>query len=253
MSAASLTSLTDGYRALVFGASGGIGAAFVDFLRSDPRCSVVYAASRQQTGASQTGAAGKMHRLGFDLEDEPGIANAVAQASADGPLDLVLVATGLLHDGAFQPEKTLRALAPVALERAFRVNAIGPALIGKHALRHMPRDRKAVFAALSARVGSISDNRLGGWHSYRASKAALNMLVRNLAIEMAMRHPQAVCVTLHPGTVATRLSQPFQESVAPGKLFTAQRSASALMAVIDALAPSQSGRLFAWDGKEIPF
>lgn len=244
----SLASLAPGYRALVFGASGGIGAALVQALANDPRCGVVYAASRSPiTGGD------KVRPLPFDLEDEASIAAAVAHASADGPLDLVLVATGLLHDDAIKPEKTFRAITPEALEKAFRINTTGPALIAKYALRELPRDRKAVFAALSARVGSISDNRLGGWHAYRASKAALNMLIRTFSIELALRYPKALCIALHPGTVDSRLSAPFQAGVPEGKLFTPERSATALLSVIDNLSADQTGKLFAWDGQEIPF
>jgi NAD(P)-dependent dehydrogenase (short-subunit alcohol dehydrogenase family) len=134
---------------------------------------------------------------------------------------------------------------------AFAINAAGPAQIARLLLPAMPRDRRTLFAALSARVGSISDNRLGGWHSYRASKAALNMLIRCLAIEQARSHPQAVCVALHPGTVDTGLSKPFQAGVKPDQLFAPAKAAGHLLAVLDALAPSQSGRLFAWDGKEL--
>lgn len=244
----SLSSLAPNYRALVFGASGGIGAALVEALSADPRCGVVYAASR-----SPIAGVGKVHPLPFNLEDEASIAAAVAQASADGPLDLVLVATGRLHDEAIKPEKTFRAITPEALDKAFRINTTGPALIAKYALRELPRDRKAVFAALSARVGSISDNRLGGWHAYRASKAALNMLIRTFSIELALRYPKALCIALHPGTVDSRLSAPFQAGVPEGKLFTPERSATALLSVIDNLSADQTGKLFAWDGQEIPF
>lgn len=248
MNAAALTSFAPGYRALVFGAGGGIGRALVAALAADPRCGEVFAAAR---GAGASGA--KVRPLAFDLEDEASIAEAAAQAAQHGPLDLVIVATGLLHDAAIMPEKSWRALDPAAFERAFRINATGPALIAKHVLGHLPRDRKAAFAALSARVGSIGDNRLGGWHAYRASKAALNMLVRTCAIELARRNPAAVCVTLHPGTVATQLSAPFQAGVAPEKLFTPQASASFLLAVLDRLSGADTGKLFAWDGAEIPF
>ena len=243
-----LSTLTPGYRALVFGASGGIGAALVHLLANDPRCGAVYAAARSPIAGGE-----KVHPLSFDLEDEASISAAVADSSAGGPLDLVLVATGLLHDDAIKPEKTFRTITPEALEKAFRINTTGPALIAKHALRELPRDRKAVFAVLSARVGSISDNRLGGWHAYRASKAALNMLIRTFSIELALRHPKALCIALHPGTVDSRLSAPFQAGVPAGKLFTPERSATALLSVIDNLAPTQTGKLFAWDGQEIPF
>ncbi|MGC1469467.1 MAG: SDR family oxidoreductase [Sphingorhabdus sp.] len=159
----------------------------------------------------------------------------------------------MLHQAAIQPEKSLRALSTDAFEQAFAINTIGPALIGKHMLPRLPKDRRSVFAFLSARVGSISDNRLGGWHAYRASKAALNMIVRNLAIEMARTHPQAIIVALHPGTVDTELSSPFQRSVAPEKLFTAEYAAEQMLQVLGDLTPEDSGHLFAWDGEKIPF
>lgn len=165
---------------------------------------------------------------------------------------MVIVATGLLHDASgLQPEKTWRALEAGSLERSFRVNSIGPALVAKHCLPLLARDRKSVFAALSARVGSIEDNRLGGWHAYRASKAALNMLIRTLSIELAHRNPTAICVALHPGTVDTALSRPFQRGV--NTLFSPPRAATCLLEVMDDLTSEHSGQLFAWDGQRIPF
>ena len=137
------------------------------------------------------------------------------------------------------------------MARLFAVNTIGPALIAKHALPLLPKTGKSVFAALSARVGSISDNGLGGWHSYRASKAALNMLLKNFAIELKFKRKEAVCIGLHPGTVDTGLSQPFQKNVADGKLFTPAYSAARLLSVIDGAAPADSGKCFAWDGAEV--
>ncbi len=137
------------------------------------------------------------------------------------------------------------------MRRSFEINTIGPALIAKHVLPLLPRDRRAVFAVLSARVGSISDNRLGGWYSYRASKAALNQIIRCLAIELAPKRPQAICVGLHPGTVDTALSKPFQGNVADTRLFTTDQSAAHLLNVIAALTPAQSGRVFDWAGQEI--
>jgi len=229
-------------RALVFGASGGVGAALCAVLAAHPRTAAVYAAAR--------GAAAPWD---FSLEDEATIARVAAAAAAAGPLDLVLVATGMLHETGLQPEKTWRALEPTALARAFAINATGPALIAKHTLGLLRRDAKSVFACLSARVGSIEDNRLGGWHAYRASKAALNMLTRNFAIELRQRNPRAICVALHPGTVDTRLSRPFQSAVPDGKLFTPERSACALLTVLDRLSTADSGRVWAWDGQPIPF
>lgn len=254
-----LGSLPDGYRAAVFGASGGIGAAFVDALIADPRCAAVYAGARggaQRAAAGPAATAGgssKLRAFHFALQDEASIEDAAAELARDGALHLVLVTTGMLHDVETRPEKTWRSLSAAALNRAFLVNTIGPALIAKHLLGSLaPRD-KAVFAALSARVGSITDNRLGGWHAYRASKAALNMLIRTCAIELAARNKSAVCIALHPGTVDTQLSRPFQAGVKSGSLVSAAQSVQHLLRVIDGAGPAQSGGLFAWDGSQIPF
>ena len=245
-----LESFPHNFRALVFGAGGGLGAAFVTALCADPRCGAVYAASRR---AAASGAGDAPRPLRFDLTDEASIAAAVAEAAADGPLHLVLVATGVLHAAALQPERTWRSLSAASMTEAFAINTIGPALVAKHALPRLASGEKAVLGFLSARVGSIEDNRLGGWHSYRASKAALNMVMRTLAVELAQRNKTAACVSLHPGTVDTALSRPFQASVAAAKLFSPAQSAGYLLAVIDGLTPAQSGRAFAWDGAQIPF
>lgn len=243
-----LVSLREGYRAAVFGASGGIGGALVRLLAEDSRCSAVYAGARQAPGSGA-----KIHPFSFDLTQEETIAACVSRIGLEGDLDLAIVASGLLHDADLQPEKTMRALNPAMLARSFAVNAVGPALIAKHILPRLPRDRKSVFAALSARVGSISDNRSGGWHAYRASKAALNQLIRTCAIELGVRNRQAICVTLHPGTVDTPMSGPFRAGVSPDRLFTPQTSASHLLAVIDRLKADMSGGFFAWDGARIDF
>lgn len=241
-------SCAGGKRALVFGASGGIGGAVVRQLEADPDYAVIFAASRNDAARGC-----KTIPLRFDLMDEASIASTVQTATAEGSLDLVFVATGLLHDDAHQPEKTFRALSATTLDHLFRVNATGPALIAKHALPHLRKDKRAAFAVLSARVGSISDNRLGGWHSYRASKAALNMMIRTFAIELARTHPEALCVALHPGTVDTQLSKPFQKNVPEGKLFTGEESARALLTVLGGLGARASGGLFAWNGEKIDF
>ncbi len=231
--------------ACVLGASGGIGAALTQQLAGDPAVAKVYAGARGRVDGGD-----KIHPFAFDLTDEGSIADA---AAAIGPVDLVVIATGLLHGDAVQPEKSYRSQSADGYARTLAINTIGPALIGKYFLPLLPRDRRSLFAALSARVGSISDNRLGGWHSYRASKAALNMILRNFAIELARSHPDAVVAALHPGTVDTPLSEPFQRNVEPGKLFTPAYSAECLLAVLDKLTAEDSGKMFAWDGAEIPF
>ena len=223
--------------AVVIGASGGMGGAIADRIEASGAFSQVHRLSRSGTG--------------FDLESEETIALAAARI-AEGPRPtLVFVATGVLHDGQ-EPERSYRTLGAEHMLRDYRINTLGPALVAKHFLPLMPKDQRAVFAALSARVGSIGDNRLGGWHSYRASKAALNMILKNLSIDMARTHPLAVIAGLHPGTVATDLSAPFQKGVAPGKLFDAAYSAERLLAVLDGLSPKDSGGVFAWDGARIP-
>ncbi len=223
-------------QAVVIGASGGIGAALVEALRDEDIATRGFA--RSFAGADH-----------IDLEDEASIAAAAASLST-AP-DLVIVATGLLHAGERGPEKSIAHLDPAWLHRQFAVNAIGPALVAKHFLPLMPRTGRTVFAALSARVGSISDNRLGGWYGYRASKAALNQLVRTASVEEKRRNDRSIVVALHPGTVDTALSRPFQANVQAGRLFDAGRAAVQLLDVIDGLRVIDSGKLFDWEGKEV--
>jgi len=231
-------------RALVVGASGGIGGALAIALADHG--AVVHALSRRGVATDTRLVTGTI-----DIEDEASIADAASALRAEGPLDLVMVATGLLHAKGVAPEKSYRQLSGASFERYFAVNATGPALVAKHFLPLLRKDRPSVFAALSARVGSIGDNRLGGWYGYRASKSALNMIVKTLAVELARTHPQATCVALHPGTVATDLSQPFQRGVPADKLFSPDTAAKHLLDVIASLSASESGSIFAWDGAEI--
>lgn len=236
-------------QAVIIGASGGIGRALTDALAERADMTRIHALSR----SGETPAQPKVEPGQIDILDEASLEAAAARVAGEGEPELVIVASGILSDGAeLQPEKSYRHQNRAAFERVFAVNTIGPALVAKHFLPIMPRQGRAVFAALSARVGSISDNRLGGWHAYRASKAALNMLIRNYAIEQARRNPDFISVSLHPGTVDTDLSAPFQGNVLPAQLFTPEQSAAHLLDVIEALAPDSSGKAFDWAGEEIP-
>ncbi len=232
--------------AVIFGSSGGIGRALTEGVIASGAYTAVYAISR--SGAAIDGAISLM----ADFTNDAQLAAVAAEIGAAGPVTLCLVASGLLSGDGVSPEKTYRALSADAFARVFAANTIAPALIAKHMLPLMPKAERSVFAALSARVGSISDNRLGGWHAYRASKAALNMLIRNFAIEQARRAPGSICIGLHPGTVDTGLSKAFQGGVPGEKLFTPEQSASYLLQVIDGLTPEDSGKCFDWAGKEIP-
>jgi NAD(P)-dependent dehydrogenase (short-subunit alcohol dehydrogenase family) len=218
-------------RALVVGASGGIGEAL--FMALQERAEIVGLSRR---------------RDGLDVTSEVSVAAALG--GLDGPFDLIAIATGALVLDGQGPEKTLKAISSDGLARSFAVNAIGPALVIKHAVRLMPRDRIAKLAVLSARVGSIGDNALGGWYGYRAAKAALNQLVHTAAIEVARTHPQSVLVALHPGTVETGLA-PLQRAGHPAVLPT--EAAANLMAVLDRLGPADTGGFFDWQGKVVPW
>ena len=233
--------------AVVVGASGGIGGALVRGLQEGGRYRRVLALSRSGPHSH------------IDLLDEDSIAAAVhgpvtdALHDAGAPLRLVVVATGVLQgERIAAPERSYRALDPDSLMASMRINMIGPALVAKHMLPLLPREGRSVFAALSARVGSIADNRLGGWHAYRSAKAALNVMLRNFAIELARTHPEALVLGLHPGTVATALSRPFQAGVGREKLFTPDFAAARLLSVMETATVAQSGQVLAWDGALVP-
>ena len=237
--------------AVVVGASGGIGRALAEALVGSSAYGRVVALSRRRPDGWEDDA----QRLWApaDILDERSLAAAAEVVAAAGCPTRIVVATGRLSLDTSGPEKSMRALEADTLASLFAVNAIGPVMVAKHLLPLTPRDRPSLFAALSARVGSIGDNRLGGWHSYRASKAALNMLIRNLAIEHRRTRPLSACVALHPGTVQTALSAPYQGSVQPDRLFTPTQSAGALMSVMANLGPEDNGGFFAWDGQPIPW
>ena len=243
-----MDSLGKNLHVAVLGASGGIGAALVAELARDVDVEAVHAFSRTPVSDPLP----KVHPGFVDLEDEDSIKAAASTCGNQGRLSLVIVATGVLHRAdTLQPEKSFRALDPAQMRLAFATNAIGPALVAKHFLPQLTKGPRSVFAVLSARVGSISDNRYGGWYAYRASKAALNMLIKTLAVELRFRNRSALCLALHPGTVDTGLSKPFQQNLKEGQLFQRERAAAQLLQVIDNARPDQSGSLLAWDGQEI--
>lgn len=230
-----MDSLGEGYRALVIGAGGALGGAFCQLLEEDPRCAQVLALGRSTTPA-------------LDLEHPQSIADAAVALARQAPLHLILLATGVLHRPGVSPEKSLAALQAEALQAVFQINALGPALVLQQFLPLLaPRGAMAV---LSAKVGSIGDNRLGGWYAYRASKTALNMLVKTAAIELARSRPQARLFSLHPGTVLSPLSQPFRGAAAgrPPRVAAAE-----LLNLIDRLDPADSGGFFAYDGEPLPW
>lgn len=244
--------------AVVQGASRGIGAALTAALLERSEVSGVIATSRAPERseellrlAQQHGE--RLHTLPLDVEDERSIAAAAEQVQAHCGRDLriLLNVAGLLHEGQQQPEKRWEDLTAAHLARAFCVNATGPVLVARHLLPAFARRGRTLIASLSARVGSISDNRLGGWYAYRASKAAQNMLTRTLSIELSRRLPECVCVGLHPGTVETDLSAPFRRGSGSAQRFAPHQAAAHLLEVLAGLDTARSGRCFAWDGQEI--
>ncbi|MGL4405200.1 MAG: SDR family NAD(P)-dependent oxidoreductase [Notoacmeibacter sp.] len=225
-----------GGHAVILGASGGIGAAMLDAAKASGQFSKVSGFARPH----------------FDITDETSIAKATQSlGQSEAPLRFVLVATGYLHGQKGMPEKGLRQLDPAFMAYNFQVNAIGPALVMKHILPLMAREGKAVFAVVSAKVASLGDNQLGGWHSYRASKTALNMYLKNAAIEMARTRPELVLTSLHPGTVETKLSQPFAKAGLDVR--TPAVAADDMMRVIDGLAAADSGGFFNHLGVKLPW
>jgi NAD(P)-dependent dehydrogenase (short-subunit alcohol dehydrogenase family) len=229
-------SFPDGFQALVLGASGAIGGALARRLEADVRCAGVTRLGRRSTPA-------------VDFDDEASVAAAAAALKARGPFHLIVNAAGLLHTRDFLPEKRLGQLHYAQMEATFRANAFGPALVLAHFAPLLDRER-GVLAVLSAKVGSIGDNRLGGWYSYRASKAALNMFVKTAAIEVARGNPRAVLVALHPGTVDSSLSAPFRGHEI-GR--TPAVAAADLLRVIDSLTPADTGGFRAYDGATLPW
>ncbi len=244
--------------ALVQGASRGLGLAFVEQLLARGRVRVVATARSPERSAQLMARAEcsgpRLLCVPLDVTDESSIEAAAERIGSAFPrLDLLVNCAGLLHDAALRPEKRLEQVDPERLRRLFDVNAIGPLLVARHFLPLLTHGDRAVVANVSARVGSIEDNRIGGWYGYRASKAAQNMFTRTLAIELHRRAPAVVCVALHPGTVETDLSAPFRRGVPPERRFAPKRAAERLLDVIDSLGPEDSGSFLDWARKPIPW
>lgn len=218
--------------ALIIGSSGGIGSALSNTLAA--RGVAVTALSRS--------------RDGLDVTDEASVEAALG--ALNGSFDLVFVATGALEINGSEPEKTLRHVTADAMIDQFKLNTVGPSLVLKHAMRLLPRKGRSVFAALSARVGSIGDNRLGGWYSYRTSKAALNQMIHSGAIELARTHKDLICVALHPGTVETKFTEKY---VGHNPSVPAAEAAANLLSVLEGMTPDDTGKFFDWQGKEVPW
>ena len=231
-----MNTFPDGFRALIIGASGGIGAAFVDALTQNPRCGQVLGLHRHSEPA-------------IDFDDEASVAAAAAELARQPKFHLIINATGVLHSPGAMPEKKLSDLNYAQLMDTFRINTFGPAMVLRHFTPLLDPERSAM-ALISAKVGSIEDNRLGGWYSYRASKAALNMLIKTAAIEVKRSKPQAVLVSLHPGTVNSKLSQPFRGAEI-GR--PAAEAAQDMLRVINQLQPADTGGFYTYDGKVLPW
>ncbi len=234
----------------IIGSTGGIGQAFLEHYAASKETQSIYACSRSPEVYQDN----RIISIDLDLEQPDSIAAAAGQIEARS-LDLIIATTGILHadgDTPLQPEKSIRDIDAEQFQRVLAINTIGPALLMRYFLPLLKKDCRAVFALLSARVGSISDNRLGGWYSYRASKAALNMLIKTASIETRRVNKQAIIIGLHPGTVDSELSKPFQARVPEHKLFSATQSAGYMADVMDTVDVQASGKCFAWDGKEIP-
>jgi NAD(P)-dependent dehydrogenase (short-subunit alcohol dehydrogenase family) len=246
-------------RCLVVGANRGIGLALVENLLQSEATGEVIAVHRPATGLEQLESLAQ--RFGDRLQLWP--LDFTRQASLEefstrlrdtgGGIDLAIHAAGMLHQGDIQPEKSVSQCRVEHLRQLFEVNSIYPLMVAQALLAAQSRRQAFTFAALSAMVGSIGDNRLGGWYGYRASKAALNQFVRTLSIECRGRFPRAVIVAIHPGTTDTALSRPFQRNVQPGKLYAPEQSATRILNVLDALDESNSGQFFNWDGRQIPW
>ena len=249
---------SDRANALIVGASQGIGLGFVKSLLQQDNFKSIYATYRNPDTASELldleRHEDRLKCLQVDITDESQIAAATKEIqNSVKHLHLAIYCVGVLHDLHLFPEKSLRQIDPEKLLYSFQVNSIGAVLLAKHLMPLFNKKERSIFASISAKVGSIGDNRLGGWYGYRASKAALNMFLKTTAIEYSRRCPKTIVVALHPGTTDTRLSQPFQKNVPPGKLFPVEHTVDLLSKVISGLEIKDSGEFFSWDGTQLPW
>lgn len=254
-----LDSYLNPINSLIVGASGGIGLEFTRQLLADEKVEQVFATYRGITPTVeleelQQNYPQKLQLLALDITEELQIAKmteAIRQQVTK--LHFVINCVGLLHEGSLQPEKSLRQIDPENLFTYFQVNSIGGILLAKHLLPLLKHSDRSILATISAKVGSIGDNQLGGWYGYRASKAALNMFLKTAAIEYKRSSPRTIIALLHPGTTDTKLSKPFQRNVPPEKLFSRDRTVRQLLAVLDKLTEADSGEFFSWDGSHLPW
>ena len=230
----------------VIGSSGAIGSAFVNHYINDLSINSIFSFSRSGIGIDNN----KVKHFSIDIENESSIENA-AKSVEETNFDEIIIASGLLHTNEFGPEKSIKDLKADNILKVINVNTVGPAIIGKYFLPLLNKDNKSVMAFLSARVGSISENKLGGWYAYRASKSALNQVIKTFSIELKRTNPKAIIIGLQPGTVDSELSAPFKRSVSNNKLFSAEYSVSQLLEVIERADDSSSGNLISWDGEII--
>lgn len=245
-------------KALIVGGNRGIGLEFVKQLLKDERFDQIFATYRTEADATEllqlAQIHSKLHCIVMDITEESQIEQGLAEIKNLTPeLHFVINCVGFLHDGVITPEKALRQLHSANLVRYFQVNSIGAALLAKHLLSLLNHKQPNIFATISAKIGSIEDNRLGGWYGYRASKAALNMLLKTASIEYSRRSKQTAIVLLHPGTTDTRLSEPFQRGVPANKLFPVEKTVGLLMQVLEDVTIADNGSFFSWDGSRLPW
>lgn len=253
-----LSNLQDA-QALVVGASRGIGLEFVRYLLETEIIGQVFATYRNPATAGELlGLAAshsqRLHCISMDVAHEEQVINGVSEIqTVTHKLHLVINCVGFLHEGTIQPEKSLKQIDSDHLLRYFQVNSISAILLAKHLFPLLNHAEKNIFATISAKIGSIGDNRLGGWYGYRASKAALNMLLKTASIEYSRKSKNTIIVMLHPGTTNTRLSKPFQRGVPAEKLFPVEKTVRQLIAVLAKVTPADNGAFFSWDGSRLPW